>query len=94
MGWVREDPKTRKPAAAAQKPPIIQRTFFIALLPLIVLIPQLGNMMRLGVWMLVSVEALLVWRGRVSSMKQNGYTLGYGFGSVWAGAGDRDPAGG
>jgi hypothetical protein len=94
MGWVREDPKTRKPAPAAQKPQIIQRTFFIALLPLVVLILQSGNMVRLGAWMPVSVEALLVWRARVSSMKQNSYTLGYGFGSIWAGAGHRDPAGG
>jgi hypothetical protein len=72
---VRRHPRTRKPAAAAQNPPIIQRVLFIVLSPICVLIPIFGKTMRRAK---VNVDE----RGGAPSggsdfvdVRENGYTL-------------------
>jgi hypothetical protein len=52
-----------------------------------------GIAMHLGGWMRQCSGALLVSRGGFRGCGGNGYTLGYGFGSVWTGAGNRSAFG-
>src|SRR5258708_4012844 len=75
-GGIRFQFQARKPVAAAQNSPTIQRAFFMVLPPRCVLIPILCTTMRLTRWRLRNSDVLLVCVWRFRGCGGNGYTLG------------------
>jgi len=87
-GGLRREPRTRKPVAAAQNPPTSQRTFFIEMPPLCNLTFVFWYYDAPG-WL----DAVKLWcvaglLQELSQARRERLHFGYGFGSIWTGAGN------